>query len=168
MNPQGGSGPKRRLSTCEINQESWACYGMLSVTCTTLSVPLAHPYSNMPLWAWTSQAARGPCAEDNCNFSTCKSLFDKIIYKTKQRDYRVCECTLWHTNTTRVLRRFPLVYCIQGSVDFESSPMWYTADTATCRRNSVILCCVVETLEQVLLCNMTRASVSSRSIFLFF
>lgn len=90
MNLQGGVGLKRRLSTCEIKQQSWASYVMLSVTCTTLSLPLAQPYSNMSLQAWTSRAARGPPAEDNCNFSTCKSLFDKIIYKTKQSDYHVC------------------------------------------------------------------------------
>lgn len=44
-------------------------------------------------------------------------------------------------------------------------PVWYTADTAMCSTNSVILRCVVETLEQVLLCYLTRASISCRSIF---
>ncbi len=135
-------------------QQRRASYAMQ--TSTNLFLPFARRYSNKPLWAWTSRAARGPCAEDNSNFSTCKSLFDKIISKTtkqKQREYHVCVNALWHTNTTRVSTR---LLCA-GQCWFESS-LYGTQQM--CSTNSVILCCVLETLEQVL----TRASILSRSI----
>ncbi len=77
-------------------------------------------------------------------------------------------CVLMHTVTYKYNPRSPSVstrLLYSGQCWFESSPMWYTADTAMCSSNSVILCCVVETLEQVLLCYLTRASILSRSIF---